>query len=173
MADTQGNGASIFRQSAMSRIASADDLDKYLRITNPSAWAILLAAVLLVAGLLIWSTTAVIPTTVSVTGLMADGTVSCWVTKDVAEKIEAGEASALVLDEPASIIEVSNTPWSKAELTEYLDSDYLVDSVAVEDWNFPVTIAVPKGLETESTARPVPVSITVSQKHPINLIFAN
>lgn len=39
MADTQGEGASIFRQSAMSRIASADDLDKYIKVTNPSAWA--------------------------------------------------------------------------------------------------------------------------------------
>ena len=53
MADTQGEGASIFRQSAMSRIASADDLDKYIKVTNPSAWAVLLASVLLIAGLAI------------------------------------------------------------------------------------------------------------------------
>ena len=45
----------LFRKESMDRIQSPEQLNDYLRITNPSVWAILGAVIVLLAGLLIWS----------------------------------------------------------------------------------------------------------------------
>lgn len=171
MAETQGKGASIFRQSAMSRIASADDLDKYVRVTNPSAWLVLLAAAVFIGGLVIWSLTAVIPTTVSLTGLYVDGEVVCWVNEDVAQKLKTGNGRATILGEEVSDLEVSDVPWSRSEVDNYLTSDYLAQSVSTEDWNYLVQLGCPDGLKKETETRPVPVTITVSETRPLDLVL--
>ena len=51
---------SIFRKKNMDRLSSPEELNDYLRVTNPSTWLILGAVIMLLAGLLIWSNFAVI-----------------------------------------------------------------------------------------------------------------
>ena len=46
---------SIFRKKALDQIRSPEQLNDYLKVTNPSVWVILVAAVLLFAGLFVWS----------------------------------------------------------------------------------------------------------------------
>lgn len=45
----------IFRQKSLDRISSPEALDDYLHVTTPSAWMILIAVTMLLAGILIWS----------------------------------------------------------------------------------------------------------------------
>ena len=49
---------SIFRKKSLERISSPEALSDYLRVTSPSVWLILAAVILLLAGMLIWSSTA-------------------------------------------------------------------------------------------------------------------
>lgn len=173
MADTQGEGSRIFRQSAMSRISSADDLDKYIKVTNPSAWVVLVAALLLIGGLIVWSATAIIPTTVSVTGVLQNGTVTCWVDADTCDKIRAGGVRAEVLDTPATDIQVADMPMSAAEVKHSLSSDYESESLKLTDWNYMVTMTLNNaGLPTDQNVL-VPVDITVSETQPINLVLGS
>ena len=175
MAASQGEGASIFRQSAMSRIASADDLDKYIRITNPSAWMVLIAAILLLGGLAFWSITAVIPTTVGVTGIAQDGAVVCWVDEVTANKIAEGGTHATVLNKPAASVSVSDMPLSPSEARADMSSDYAAEVIDLSDWNYEVTIEIDtsslSSSDTSDKTRLVPVSITVSEHHPIDLVL--
>ncbi len=174
MADTQGNGTSIFRQSAMSRIASADDLDKYIKVTNPSAWVVLLASVLLIGGLAIWSATAIIPTTVQVPGVIMGTEVICWVDEETEEKIIEGGAYASVLDVEATELEYEEIPYSRAEVAQRFQSDYLLDAVTLYDWNYELSLTLPHEVEgIGEDIRPVPVSITVSETHPLSLVLGN
>ncbi len=46
---------SIFRKKTMDRISSPEQLNDYIRVTSPSVWLVLLALVLLLAGILAWS----------------------------------------------------------------------------------------------------------------------
>lgn len=50
----------IYRQKSIDRISSPEQLNDYLRVTNVSVWVILIAVILLLAGMLIWSATATI-----------------------------------------------------------------------------------------------------------------
>ena len=45
----------LYRQKSLDRISSPEQLNDYLRVTSPSVWIVLLAIILLLAGLLFWS----------------------------------------------------------------------------------------------------------------------
>ena len=47
--------SSIFREKSLERVSSPEQLDDYIRVTTPSVWLVLLALVILLAGILAWS----------------------------------------------------------------------------------------------------------------------
>lgn len=53
MAEDQNKG--IFRQKSMERVSSPEQLNDYIRVTTPSVWIVLVALVVLLAGMLAWS----------------------------------------------------------------------------------------------------------------------
>ena len=58
----------------MERIQSPEQLNDYMRVTNPAMWTVLIAVILLLAGMLIWSATAQIDSYASGTAQVQDGT---------------------------------------------------------------------------------------------------
>lgn len=45
----------IFREKSLERVSSPEALNDYIRVTTPSVWIVLAAAVLLLVGMLSWS----------------------------------------------------------------------------------------------------------------------
>ncbi|QJR35354.1 NHLP bacteriocin system secretion protein [Gemmatimonas groenlandica] len=62
--------ASPFRQSALDRLASPEQLDRMLVVTSPRLWSVLVGLLLLVGALLTWSLLGRIPITVDGTGIL-------------------------------------------------------------------------------------------------------
>lgn len=53
---------SIFRKKTIERISSPEQLTDYLHVTNPGIWAILIAVIVLMAGVFAWSCTGTLET---------------------------------------------------------------------------------------------------------------
>ena len=51
-------GSHMFRESAVRKMSSAEDLDHYLKVTNPSAWILIGAVTVLLVAAFIWGLTA-------------------------------------------------------------------------------------------------------------------
>ena len=45
----------IFREKNIEKVSSPESLNDYIRVTNPSVWIVLIALVVLLAGMLTWS----------------------------------------------------------------------------------------------------------------------
>ena len=45
---------SVFREKSLDRIQSPEQLNDYLRVTNPTVWVLLAAVIVLLAGVLVW-----------------------------------------------------------------------------------------------------------------------
>ena len=45
----------IFRNKSMERVSSPEQLNDYIRVTTPSVWIVLIALVVLLVGILVWS----------------------------------------------------------------------------------------------------------------------
>ena len=54
----------LFRQKNLDRIQSPEQLQDYMRVTNPSVWMVLIAVIVLLAGLIVFAIVGRIETTV-------------------------------------------------------------------------------------------------------------
>ena len=45
----------LFRQKSLDRISSPESLNEYLHVTNVSIWVVLIAVILMLGGLFVWS----------------------------------------------------------------------------------------------------------------------
>ena len=55
----------VFRQKSMDRISSPEQLEDYMRVTNPGVWMVLAAVIVLLAGILAASVFGRLETTLS------------------------------------------------------------------------------------------------------------
>ena len=72
MADDEQS--TLFRKKAIDRITSPEDLTDYLKVTNPGIWVILLAVIVLLAGIFVWSCVGTLETSAKATVIVKDHT---------------------------------------------------------------------------------------------------
>ena len=68
----------LYRKESMDRIQSPEQLNDYLRMTNPSIWVILCAVIVLLAGLLVWSAFAQIDSHADGAAQVENGVMTMW-----------------------------------------------------------------------------------------------
>ena len=162
-------GSSIFNKKASEKLCSPDDLDKYVRVTNPSVWVVLVACVALLVGFLSWGMFGAVTTSVNTTGTYAKGSVICFLTAEDAAKVSVGD-SANVGGEIMEVKSISSVPLSRDEAKAIVEKDYLVSTLIKGDWAYIVYFT--GGDESEFVEEvPLPVNITTEHVAPMSLIF--
>ena len=63
----------VYREKAMEKLSSPEQLNDYLRVTQPAVWVTLTAVILLLIGAMIWSSQVSIDSRVSGTVTVHDG----------------------------------------------------------------------------------------------------
>lgn len=189
MQDDTTNGSEIFRPQALSRLASADDLDRYIRVTRPSGWVVLIASLCLLLGIGIWSVAGSIPTTKTFSGILSETDVVCWVDETTYQRMRQGNVQARVADVGSTEVLYDNIPLSSAEILKFLSNEYLAVSgdylstvITSYDWNYLVFVTleseVPQNERIKNDGDDsidafyfVPVEITTSETRPIDLLL--
>ena len=165
-----GLGTAIFRDTALRKMSSADDLDRYLKITNPSAWVLVVAVAVLLVAALIWGLLAALPITQSTTGVIKGGKVVCFL--PLGEDAPATvESKAQVAGREAHIVSVDDNPHSQREVSAELNSDYAAESLRLAQWSYQVTVALPDELASWDEGDDVPVQITTREVAPLAYLF--
>ena len=167
MADIQ---SSIFNKKATEKLRSPDDLDKYVRVTSPSVWVVLVACMFLIVGLLAWGVFGAVTTNVTTTGTVVNGQAICLLPTDKAAEVKAGNV-ANVGGEMMTVSSVSAIPVSAGEAKNILQNDYLVSALMSGDWSYTVLFEGDTSEFDEGV--PIKVNITTSRVAPISLILAN
>ena len=80
----------LFRNKTVERISSPEQLQDYMRVTNPGIWMVLAAVIVLLAGLLILSAVKPLETTLPVKATVNDGEVSVVLPASGAESVKDG-----------------------------------------------------------------------------------
>ena len=100
----------IFREKSIKRISSPEELNKYLRVTNPGIWAVLLAVIVLLGGLIVWASVGTLETKVDAEAVVSDGHVQVTV---------AGDKAGLVQADMPLIIDGNETVLDDVKTDEY------------------------------------------------------
>lgn len=83
----------------MERVSSPEQLDDYIRVTNPNVWIALCAVVFLLAGICVWGIFGRMDTVLDVGAITEEGRTVCYVkeseigmvTSDMKVRLEGGE----------------------------------------------------------------------------------
>ena len=160
--------ASIFNKRATEKLRSPEDLDKYVQVTNPSVWVIMLAIVVLLAAVLVWAVFGAVSTSVTTTGVVVKGQALCFLDAEEVAKVKVGDV-ANVDGERMTVSSVASIPDSREEVNKVLESDYLVSALLEGDWAYSVIF---EGDVSELASDvPLTVNITVERVAPISLIL--
>lgn len=161
---------SIFNQRASERLRSPDDLDKFVRVTNPSVWVVLAACIALLAGLLAWGVFGSVSTNVTSTAVVANGRAVCFLPAEDVARVHVGDAASIG-GVQVKVDEVAAIPLSREEAHDFLSSDYLTAILVGADWAYPVSFSGDVSSLTEGV--PLPVGITTERVAPISLVMGN
>lgn len=160
--------ASIFNKAATEKLRSPDDLDKYVRVTSPRMWVVLVACVALLTGLVAWGVFGTVSTGVSTVGTVLDGEAVCFLSAEDIAKVHKGDA-AYVGGVKMKVAEVGQMPLSRKEASELLGSDYLAESLVTSAWATKVTFAGDASQFADGV--PLQASITTERVAPLSLIL--
>ncbi len=76
------NKKSIFRKQSLERVSSPEELDNYLVVTRPGIWFTLIAIIVLLAGVFVWSVLGRLTVKMNVAVISSQDMVFCYIPLD-------------------------------------------------------------------------------------------
>ena len=161
--------SSIFTEKASNKLRSPDDLDAYVRVTNPSIWVVIAACAVLLIGLFAWGFLGMAETNVATTATSVKGEVVGFLPEEKASKVHVGDC-AKVGGELMQVESIGAVPLSRAEVHAIVGGDYLENTLVEDDWSYPVRFTADDDYAFAEGV-PLRVSITVESVAPMSLLF--
>ncbi len=84
--------STLFRQKSIDKISSPEELNDYIRVSNPGMWMLLVAVILVLLGMVTWGTFGRLETRISVPAKVDENKVVLYVEADDLLKVKAGQA---------------------------------------------------------------------------------
>jgi hypothetical protein len=164
----------LFRKNSLDRISSPEQLNDYIKVSNPSIWIVLIALFIFLAAVAIWGMTGSMPTSINLQGVTQGGQVICYLNPDDAAAVKQGREVSIKLpnqDEACSGIvkNVGTMPMSASEISAELKSDYLIQALAGEGFAVKVVIALDHTDVADGTM--LDVNIITDEVRPIDFLL--
>lgn len=106
---------SIFRKTSLDRVSDPEQLNDYIRVTNPGVWMVMCAVILLLTGVCVWGVFGQLDTTVTVAAVTENHQTVCYIKEtdldslDTGMQVMIGEATYQIRDISRQPIQVDNT----------------------------------------------------------------
>lgn len=127
----------IFRKKSIERISSPEQLNDYIRVSNPGVWIILSAIVLLLVGVCVWGVLGHLDTKLPVAAVVEDGRVTVYVKEDEAVSVEKG-MTVYIGQEKYQIAQIPMQPVAiTPDFSEYA---LHIGSLQVGQWVYPMEL---------------------------------
>lgn len=98
----------IFRKKSIDRVSSPEQLNEYIRVSNPSVWIILSAIIILLIGVCVWGVLGHLDTTLS-TVAIADGQTRIYIKEADIEKVAVG-MTVTIGEAQCTVTEIKSQP---------------------------------------------------------------
>lgn len=128
----------LFRKKSLDRITSPEQLNDYIRVTNPGVWLLMFAVIFLLLGLCVWGIFGKLDTTLSVCGITQKKDTFCYVKEADRDQIQQG-MQVRIEDETYTITKIALQPIqvSPDTFVEYLAH---VGNLAAGEWVYEIKL---------------------------------
>ena len=153
----------IFRQKNIEKISSPEQLNNYIRVSNPSVWMILAAVIILLAGVFVWGLFGRLDTAFQTGGVCKDGYLTVYISEEDFAKIN--EKVIISLDE--SEFALSEIPGSPVQLDDNTDP-YLLHLIGASagDWVYVLNVDA-SGIKNGTFS----VSVITERVRPLDFVL--
>ena len=137
----------IFRKKSMDRMSSPEQLNDYIKVTNPGVWMALAAIVILLVGVCVWGVFGRLETKLPVAAVSQDGQTVLYVKEDDLSAVKEN-MSVYIGDETYKVTSVSAQPVAVTEeISEYARR---TGNLSLGEWVYLVQIdkTLPDGVYT-------------------------
>ncbi|MGN1095288.1 MAG: hypothetical protein ACI4QR_02750 [Eubacteriales bacterium] len=127
----------LFRKKSVDRMSSPEQLNDYIKVTNPGVWMVLAAIAVLLIGVCIWGVFGHIETKLDVAAVSENGDVICYVREDDIKLIKEN-MNVHIGDGNYTVSSISTGPVS---VTENMN-DYAVHigGLKIGEWVYIVSL---------------------------------
>ena len=135
----------IFREKAITRVTSPEQLNEYIRVATPGIWFILVAILLALAGMFVWFIFGKVDATLTTAGIVQSGSLTCYVPEDKRAEVNVGD-TVTVNGQTYRIEAIGTEPVSVTE--EFPEYGLHVGGLTVGQWAYPATVkaGIPDGV---------------------------
>lgn len=124
-------GNPVFRQKSIEKISSPEQMNDYIRVSNPSVWIILAAVIVLLAGVFVWGLFGSLDSAFQTGGVCKDGSLTVYVSEENFAKIS--EKAVISVD--GAELALSDIPFSPVRLDDNADPYLLhLTGASAGDW---------------------------------------
>lgn len=81
---------SLFRKTSLDRVSDPEQLNDYIRVTNPGVWMIMCAVILLLIGVCVWGVFGHLDTTITVCAVTENDQTLCYVKQTERDSLDTG-----------------------------------------------------------------------------------
>lgn len=128
----------IFRNKSIDRISSPEQLNGYVRVSNPGVWVTLVAILILIAGICVWGIFGSLDTLISTVAVVNDDGAVCYVKEGSIRGVEEG-MTVDINGEEYIIESISQTPVpASSDMGSYA---LHVGSLSEGEWVYEVKLA--------------------------------
>lgn len=127
----------LFRKKSMEKISSPEQLDDYIRVSNPGVWMLLFSVIILLIGMCVWGVFGRLDTTVSALAICNDGKTICYVNQDNLSAIENG-TTVVINEKEYTVTAIGSEP---VKVTSDFDDYALhVGNLQTGEWVYEIVI---------------------------------
>ena len=150
----------LFRKKNLDRISSPEQLNDYIKVSNPSVWLIIGAMFIIAIAFSVWAFSGNITSEVSGTGVFQGSSqesvesVTCYIDANYASKISEGmpvriynRTKPMEAYVNGEVIKISQVPVKQEDILHSYSSEYVADSILEADYGIGVLIKVDKTSE--------------------------
>ena len=167
------NQNDIFHKEGTDHVESPEQMDSYIKAAGPGIWIVLAALLILLVSAVVWSITGTLPETLEIKGCTAtDGSIYCYLPSDTEYLSLNGCAVNGTLPDGTIVTgyveAVSEQPFSKEEIGDMLESDWLAENLLAGTYSYEVIVHTEERLKENMLAS---VVITVDEVKPIEFMI--
>ena len=155
---------SVFRQKSMERITSPEQMNDYIRVSNPSVWMLLAAVIVLLIGVCVWGAFGHLDTVVQTGGICEDGRLTVYLSESDFAKLDGEAILSAGEAEYATAPDAAGTPILLDESTD----PYLLHLIGLSagDWVHALSAEAPDLKDGVYT-----VSVIIERVRPLDFVL--